>query len=82
MVSWVSERLGVGIMEMNCYDLLGDTDTKTEATLRARFDQAANCTPCILVLRKLEALVGTTQPGDGSKGAFYSLFPLVLLPLQ
>lgn len=75
MVSWVGERLGVGIMEVNCYDLLGDTDTKTEATLRVRFDQAANCAPCILVLRKLEALVGTTQPGDGSKGALF--VPLV-----
>lgn len=68
-LSWVAESLGVGVMEVNCYDLLGDTDTKTEATLRVRFDQATNCSPCILVLRNLEALAGTTQNDGSGKGA-------------
>lgn len=74
-VNWVAESLGVGVMEVNCYDLLGDTDTKTEATLRVRFDQAMNCSPCILVLRNLEALAGTTQNDGSGKGT--QLFPLL-----
>ncbi|KAJ2917643.1 hypothetical protein MD484_g2754, partial [Candolleomyces efflorescens] len=65
-VAWVAHRLGIHLLEVNCYDLIGETDTKTEATLRVRFDQAVSCSPCIIVLRKLEALAQSTQGNDGS----------------
>ncbi|CAK5264057.1 unnamed protein product [Mycena citricolor] len=53
---WVAETLGMHLLEVDCFDLLGETDIKTEGTLRARFDKAEECSPCVLLLRHLEAL--------------------------
>ena len=36
--------------------------------LRVKFEQASTCTPCLLVLRHLEALTQTTQTVEGKKG--------------
>ncbi|KAG2020608.1 valosin-containing protein [Coprinopsis cinerea AmutBmut pab1-1] len=66
-ISWVAQKLGIHIMELDCYDLIGENDTKTEGTLRVRFDQATQCSPCIIVLRKLEAFAGSTQPAQGKE---------------
>lgn len=54
--------------QVNCYDLLGENDTKTEGLLRARFEQATSCSPCVLVMRHLEAFMQTTQPAEAGKG--------------
>jgi peroxin-6 len=54
--------------QVNCYDFLGDNDTKTEGFLRARFEQATSCSPCVLVMRHLEAFTQTTQPAEPGKG--------------
>ena len=64
-VAWVAQKLGVHLMEVDCYDLIGENDTKTEGTLRVRFEQASQCSPCILVLRKLEAFAQSTQQSQG-----------------
>jgi peroxin-6 len=53
---------------MNCYDVVGENDTKTEGTIRARFEAAASCSPCVLVLRNIDALGQTTQGSETSKG--------------
>ncbi|KAJ3503046.1 hypothetical protein NLJ89_g8610 [Agrocybe chaxingu] len=67
VTSWVAAKLGLHLFEVNCYDILGENDTKTEALLRVRFEQAASCSPCLLVLRHLEALSQTTQALEASK---------------
>ncbi|CDO74862.1 hypothetical protein BN946_scf185004.g12 [Trametes cinnabarina] len=33
---WVAQRLGIHVLEVDCYDVIGDTDAKTEGTLQAR----------------------------------------------
>ncbi|KAF4578683.1 peroxisomal assembly protein [Pleurotus pulmonarius] len=58
---WVAQRLGFNILEINCYNLLGENDTKTEGVLRTRFDKAIQCAPCILFLKHVDALAQTTQ---------------------
>ncbi|KAI0303446.1 P-loop containing nucleoside triphosphate hydrolase protein [Multifurca ochricompacta] len=63
----VAQRLGMHIFEVNCYDFLGENDTKTEGLLRARFEQATLCSPCVLVMRHLEAFTQTTQPAEPGK---------------
>jgi hypothetical protein len=75
--------------QVNCYDFLGDNDTKTEGLLRARFEQATSCSPCVLVMRHLEAFTQTTQPTEPKKGkrAMYrvgvlSLFNYFQIPLS
>lgn len=55
-------------LKLDCYELLGDTDTKTEGNLAARFDRAASCTPCILLLRHIEALARKSQVLETGQG--------------
>ncbi|KAG8988842.1 peroxisomal assembly protein [Tulasnella sp. JGI-2019a] len=61
VVQWVAEQLGVHVFEINSYDVVGESPVKTEGTLRARFDQAAACSPCIFLLSHIEALARKSQ---------------------
>ncbi|CCG83172.1 Peroxisome assembly factor-2 [Taphrina deformans PYCC 5710] len=56
IVSGVASALGMHLLEVNCYDIIGETDMKTEAYLRLRFDSAGQCAPCVLLLRNIGAL--------------------------
>ncbi|KAJ7470448.1 P-loop containing nucleoside triphosphate hydrolase protein [Mycena latifolia] len=58
---WVAQRMGMHLLEINCYDIVGENDTKTEGTLRARFEKLEECAPCILLLRHIDGLAQTTQ---------------------
>ena len=53
---------------MNCYDVIGENDAKTEGTLRARFERASSCSPCVLLLRNIDAFAQTTQGLEPGKG--------------
>ncbi|BEI80300.1 hypothetical protein CcaverHIS002_0108290 [Cutaneotrichosporon cavernicola] len=50
-----ADELGLSVVEVSCYDVIGDTPQTTEGTLRARFDKARQCAPSILLLTHLEA---------------------------
>ena len=54
--------------QINCYDVIGENDAETEGTLRARFEKAGSCSPCVLILRYIEALAQTTQFLENGKG--------------
>ncbi|KAG1151472.1 hypothetical protein G6F37_001953 [Rhizopus arrhizus] len=56
LVKEVSEALGVHIYEFSVYDILSDTDAKTEAYLRAKFDKAAALAPCVMLIKHMEGL--------------------------
>ncbi|KAG0261911.1 peroxisomal assembly protein [Mortierella polycephala] len=56
IVNWVADLAGIHIMEVNCFDIASDTDAKTEVAVRAKFDKAIACGPCVLVLRHIDAL--------------------------
>ncbi|KAI0057091.1 AAA-domain-containing protein [Artomyces pyxidatus] len=60
----VASRLGMHLFEVNCYDFLSENDAKTEGVLRARFEQATSCAPCIFVLRHIDAFAQTTQGSE------------------
>ncbi|KAJ7074407.1 P-loop containing nucleoside triphosphate hydrolase protein [Mycena amicta] len=77
---WVAERLGMHFMELNCYDIVGESEVKTEGTLRARFEKLEDCSPCILLLRHVEAFMQSTQslePGKGMKRSPSDYFPVI-----
>ncbi|GAA5964160.1 hypothetical protein JCM3765_005357 [Sporobolomyces pararoseus] len=62
LVNGVARLLGVHVLEIDAYDLLGDTDAKTEGRLQAlAVDKALACAPCVLVLRNIEALARKSQ---------------------
>ena len=52
----VCEYLGIHILEVNCFDLLGQGDTETTEGLKICFQQAQKVLPCILLLRHIESL--------------------------
>ncbi|KAH8829712.1 AAA-domain-containing protein [Flagelloscypha sp. PMI_526] len=60
-ISNTSRMLGIQLVEINLFNIINDTAIRTEGSLRARFDQAKDCCPCIIVLRHLDALTQTTQ---------------------
>ncbi|BFZ54887.1 peroxisomal assembly protein [Savitreella phatthalungensis] len=56
IVTATAAQLGMHFFEINCFELVGESDIKTEAYLRIRFEKAAQCSPCILFLRNIDAL--------------------------
>ncbi|BGP27447.1 peroxisomal biogenesis factor 6 [Rhodotorula toruloides] len=62
LIRSVTRRAGVGLLELDCFDLLGENDAKTEGRLRAlAVDKALACAPVVLVLRNVEALARKSQ---------------------
>ncbi|POY70700.1 hypothetical protein BMF94_6283 [Rhodotorula taiwanensis] len=62
LVRSVARQAGIAVLELDCYDLIGDTDAKTEGRLRAlAVDKALACAPVILILRNIEALARKSQ---------------------
>lgn len=53
---WVAQRTGVHLVELDGYELVSDTDARTEGVLRARLERARACAPCLLVVRNVDAL--------------------------
>jgi peroxin-6 len=58
---WIAKQVGVHLIEINCFDILGDSDTQTEGVLRARIETAASCGPAILLLQNIDALARKSQ---------------------
>lgn len=58
---WVAQQTGIHLIELNCFDLIGDSDARTEGILRARCEQAASCAPAIVLLRHVDALARKSQ---------------------
>ncbi|GAN09823.1 AAA-domain-containing protein [Mucor ambiguus] len=56
LVKEVVEDLGVHLFEFSVYDIVSDTDAKTEVHLKAKFDKAAALAPCVVLLRHMEGL--------------------------
>ncbi|KAI8377091.1 P-loop containing nucleoside triphosphate hydrolase protein [Choanephora cucurbitarum] len=56
LVKEVAEELGVHLYEFSVYDIISDTDAKTEVHLRAKFDKAAALAPCVVLMRHMEGL--------------------------
>lgn len=67
LVRSAAAQVGMHVFEVDAYDLVGDTDVKTEGTIRARFEQATSCAPCVLLLRHIEALARKTQAIEGGQ---------------
>ncbi|KAG8804311.1 peroxisomal assembly protein, partial [Serendipita sp. 399] len=79
---WVAQDLGLHVLEINCYDLVEDTDIKTEGALRARFEQAEDVSPSFLLLRNIDALARTNQKLETGKGESGVIEPSIVTALQ
>lgn len=61
LTRWVAQRTGVHLLELNCYELVSDTDARTEGMLRAKFERAHECAPCLVLLQHIEVLAKKGQ---------------------
>ncbi|KAJ2741923.1 peroxisomal assembly protein [Coemansia sp. BCRC 34301] len=66
LVRAVADQLGVHLYELNCYDILSESEDKAAQVLHLYFENASRYTPCVLHLRSIEALAqtGNTQQGQ------------------
>ncbi|KAF9646869.1 AAA-domain-containing protein [Thelephora ganbajun] len=64
MVKTMANCLGIHLFEVDCYTLLQENSTRTENSLRGVFSQATDFSPCVLLLRHLEAFMHITQQPD------------------
>jgi len=62
-------RSHISFHQVDCYTLLQENSTRTENSLRGVFSRATAFSPCVLLLRHLEALMHITQPPDPTQGA-------------
>ncbi|KAJ7370658.1 peroxisomal assembly protein [Desmophyllum pertusum] len=58
-----SKRLNLHLLEVNCFDLIGESVAATEARLKNTFQRAIFCSPCILLLGNIHAL-GKDKEGN------------------
>ncbi|KAG2115312.1 P-loop containing nucleoside triphosphate hydrolase protein [Suillus discolor] len=72
MASSVARRLGIHIVEINCFAIVSENETNTEGSLRARIEMAISCAPCAIVIRHLDALSQSTAASEPGKGATIS----------
>ncbi|EJD02070.1 AAA-domain-containing protein [Fomitiporia mediterranea MF3/22] len=66
LVDTVARCLGFHLLEVSAFDIVGESDTRTEARLKDEFEVAMSCSPCIFLLRDVDGLMQTTQ-SDMSK---------------
>ncbi|KAK8853094.1 hypothetical protein IAR55_003795 [Kwoniella newhampshirensis] len=61
LLHFVANELGFSIVDVECYDVVGDTPAVTTGTFLARLDKARTCAPSLLVLHHVEALAKKTE---------------------
>ncbi|KAJ1739339.1 peroxisomal assembly protein [Coemansia sp. RSA 1086] len=67
LVKDVAENLGAHLYELNCFDILTETEDKTAQVLQMYFQNARRYTPCVLHLRSIDALAqATNNPQEAS----------------
>ncbi|WVQ84914.1 hypothetical protein IAT38_007077 [Cryptococcus sp. DSM 104549] len=57
----VPDEIGFNVVDVECYDIVGDTPAVTAGSLLARLEKAQACAPSILVLHHIEALAKKTD---------------------
>jgi AAA+ superfamily predicted ATPase len=57
------------VQKVEAFDVLAESDAKTEGQLRAKFDRAIACTPCVLLLKDVDALARKNQAVEMGQGA-------------
>lgn len=64
----VAEAMGIHVFEINGFSTIGDNDAKTFGILRARLERAAEISPCVVLIKHIDALAKKSEQ-DGKEGA-------------
>ncbi|EIW85301.1 AAA-domain-containing protein [Coniophora puteana RWD-64-598 SS2] len=76
IVAKVAQHLGLHLFEINCFDVVADSDVNADAMLRFRLDTALASAPCIIALRHVDALIRSTTPLETAKESEMSMMIL------
>ncbi|KAK9241195.1 P-loop containing nucleoside triphosphate hydrolase protein [Lipomyces kononenkoae] len=70
IAKYIAGQLGVHVFEIEGHEIAGDTDAKTLGTLKARLERGSDCSPCVVLIRHLEAISKKSTDGgrDNYKG--------------
>ncbi|KAK6909470.1 hypothetical protein I203_103489 [Kwoniella mangroviensis CBS 8507] len=61
LIKNVADELGYNIVNVECYDIIGDSPSVTSGSLLARLEKAKLCSPSLLVLNHIEALAKKSE---------------------
>ncbi|WVW86025.1 hypothetical protein I302_108063 [Kwoniella bestiolae CBS 10118] len=61
LIRSVADELGYNIINVECYDIIGDSPSVTSGTLLAKLEKAKLCSPSLLVLNHVEALAKKSE---------------------
>ncbi|WRT70350.1 uncharacterized protein IL334_007348 [Kwoniella shivajii] len=61
LIKNVASELGYNIVDVECYDIIGDSANVTSGSLLAKLEKAKLCSPSLLVLNHIEALAKKTE---------------------
>lgn len=68
IVHSATKKLGIHIVDVNCWDILGSFESQTDSNIRDLFQRASENVPCLLLLRHVHALEKTAQQLQPMKG--------------
>eukprot|EP00833_Pecoramyces_ruminatium_P004196 jgi/Orpsp1_1/1178228/evm.model.c7180000064500.1 len=74
LVYSISEMLGINVYEKNCFELLAESETKTENALRLECSKVISATPCIFLLNNIHALTKKNQQDMNQGSKLISVF--------
>ena len=61
LIRSIADYVGYNNVNVECYDIIGDTAAFTEGSIQAQVGKASSCSPSILVLNHIEALCRKTE---------------------
>ena len=61
MIRYLADELGFNIVTVECFDIIGETATLTEGTIKAQLEKANSCAPSVLLLNHIEALASKSE---------------------
>ncbi|KAJ2470332.1 peroxisomal assembly protein [Coemansia sp. RSA 2322] len=69
LVCAMAEQLGVHLYELDCYDILSESEDKAAQVLHVYFQNASRYTPCVMHLRSIDALAQASSTQSGQENA-------------
>ena len=64
----ITKQLGIHVLSLDCYDLLDEVASKTEDAFVRWFNRANACSPCVLVLGDIDAVVKKSEVAETGQG--------------
>ncbi|KAL4064336.1 P-loop containing nucleoside triphosphate hydrolase protein [Scleroderma citrinum] len=68
----IARQLGLSFVEINCFEILSEADISTRL-LRAQLDSALTHSPCVIILRHIDALSGQRTNHGGGNSLWHGL---------